>query len=170
VLLIAALSGAGAVNTAYNAYEWREKLKGRPVTDSSIAMTESALKKAREDLHARQRELENLQANQGEEATSFLSRLVSSKPGARGKPTSASCSLDSRNRNQHTYNRGLRTPLARNADATRVDDHAKSAADVPNVRHRQRSALLSSCLAFHRLLLRSSACGAFATGLCILLS
>lgn len=103
VLLIAALSGAGAVNSAWNAYEWRERFKGRPITEATILTTEMALRKAQEDMQARQRELDNIgEASVGafnalrkmgwshgrDQKTgppSFLSRLLANDPKQKGR-------------------------------------------------------------------------------------
>ncbi|GAA5876179.1 hypothetical protein JCM16303_007046 [Sporobolomyces ruberrimus] len=87
VVLIASLSGGGAINTAWEAYEWRSISSAEPVTDSQIIQAERALYAARLDLQQRLRSLKLAQGSAQREADSaasqsLLSRLASSSPAA----------------------------------------------------------------------------------------
>ncbi|GAA6061931.1 hypothetical protein JCM10212_001499 [Sporobolomyces blumeae] len=87
VVLIASLSGGGAVNTAWEAYEWRSISSSEPVTDAQILQAERALYSARLDLQSRLRSLNLAQGSAQREADSaasqsLLSRLTSSSPAA----------------------------------------------------------------------------------------
>ncbi|GAA5993978.1 hypothetical protein JCM5350_003514 [Sporobolomyces pararoseus] len=87
VVLIASLSGGGAINTAWEAYEWRSISSAEPVTDAQILQAERALYAARLDLQQRHRSLKLAQGSAQREADSaasqsLLSRLASSSPAA----------------------------------------------------------------------------------------
>ncbi|GAA5896563.1 Golgi pH regulator family protein [Sporobolomyces salmoneus] len=87
VVLIASLSGGGAINTAWEAYEWRSISSAEPVTDAQILQAERALYAARLDLQQRLRSLKLAQGSAQREADSaasqsLLSRLASSNPAA----------------------------------------------------------------------------------------
>ncbi|GAA5919085.1 hypothetical protein JCM1841_003741 [Sporobolomyces salmonicolor] len=87
VVLIASLSGGGAVNTAWEAYEWRSISSAEPVTDSQILQAERALYRARLDLQSRQRSIALARGSAQREAESaaaqsLLSRLTSATPAA----------------------------------------------------------------------------------------
>ncbi|KPV78568.1 uncharacterized protein RHOBADRAFT_51020 [Rhodotorula graminis WP1] len=87
VILIASLSGGGAVNTAWEAYEWRSVSSSEPVTDSSIAQAERALARTRLDLQQRNRSLALARGSAAREAESaagqsLLSRWTTTSPAA----------------------------------------------------------------------------------------
>ncbi|BGP44922.1 hypothetical protein JCM10450v2_000737 [Rhodotorula kratochvilovae] len=87
VVLIASLSGGGAVNTAWEAYEWRSVSASAPVTDTQITQAERALSRTRSDLQQRHRSLALAQGSAAREAESaagqsLLSRWTSSSPAA----------------------------------------------------------------------------------------
>ncbi|GAA5922305.1 Golgi pH regulator family protein [Sporobolomyces koalae] len=87
VVLIASLSGGGAINTAWEAYEWRSISSAEPVTDAQILQAERALYSARLDLQSRLKSLNLAQGSAQREADSassqsLLSRLTSSNPAA----------------------------------------------------------------------------------------
>ncbi|GAA5977295.1 hypothetical protein JCM11641_000056 [Rhodosporidiobolus odoratus] len=87
VILIASLSGGGAVNTAWEAYEWRSISSAEAVTDAQVLQAERALYRARLDLQAMHRSLALAQGSAAREAESaagqsLLSRLTSSAPAA----------------------------------------------------------------------------------------
>ncbi|GAA5850021.1 hypothetical protein JCM8547_000984 [Rhodosporidiobolus lusitaniae] len=87
VILIASLSGGGAVNTAWEAYEWRSISSAEAVTDAQVLQAERALYRARLDLQSRHRSLalaEGSAAREAETAAnrSLFSRLTSSAPAA----------------------------------------------------------------------------------------
>ncbi|GAA5980246.1 hypothetical protein JCM10908_001586 [Rhodotorula pacifica] len=87
VVLIATLSGAGAVNTAWEAYEWRSVSSAEAVSDAHISQAERAHARARLDLQQRTRALELAKGSAAREADavasrSLLSRWTSSAPAA----------------------------------------------------------------------------------------
>ncbi|GAA5914418.1 hypothetical protein JCM6882_008226 [Rhodosporidiobolus microsporus] len=87
VMLIASLSGGGAVNTAWEAYEWRSVSFAEAVTESQVLQAERALYRARLDLQSRHRSLSLAQGSAAREAESaagqsLLSRWTSSAPAA----------------------------------------------------------------------------------------
>ncbi|GAA5850559.1 hypothetical protein JCM9279_007540 [Rhodotorula babjevae] len=87
VILIASLSGGGAINTAWEAYEWRSVSSSEPVTDSSIAQAERALARTRLDLQQRNRSLALARGSAAREAESaagqsLLSRWTTTSPAA----------------------------------------------------------------------------------------
>ncbi|GAA5955859.1 hypothetical protein JCM8115_004346 [Rhodotorula mucilaginosa] len=87
VVLIATLSGGGAVNTAWEAYEWRSVSSAEAVTDAHIAQAERAHARTRHDLQQRIRALELAKASAEREADaaasrSLLARWTSSTPAA----------------------------------------------------------------------------------------
>ncbi|BGP12881.1 hypothetical protein JCM10213_005165 [Rhodosporidiobolus nylandii] len=87
VMLIASLSGGGAVNTAWEAYEWRSISSAEAVTEAQVLQGERALYRARMDLQARHRSLALAQGSAAREAESaagqsLLSRWTSSNPAA----------------------------------------------------------------------------------------
>lgn len=108
VVLIATLSGGGAVNTAWEAYEWRSvssrcalslacsrltphphaiDARSEPVTDSQISQAERALARTRLDLRQRHRSLALSQGSAAREAESaagqsLLARWTSTSPAA----------------------------------------------------------------------------------------
>ncbi|GAA6051262.1 hypothetical protein JCM3770_006784, partial [Rhodotorula araucariae] len=88
VVLIASLSGGGAVNTAWEAYEWRSVSASEAVTDSQVTQAERALSRTRLDLQQRHRSLALAQGSAAREAESaagqsLLSRWTSSSPAAK---------------------------------------------------------------------------------------
>ncbi|KAK4058131.1 hypothetical protein OIO90_000870 [Microbotryomycetes sp. JL221] len=87
VVLIASLTGSGAMNTAWEAYEWRMVSSGEPVTEAQILNAERSLYRSRLDLQQRYRSLELAKGAAKREAdsaaaSSMLSRLTSSSPAA----------------------------------------------------------------------------------------
>ncbi|GAA5831859.1 hypothetical protein JCM11251_003913 [Rhodosporidiobolus azoricus] len=87
VMLIASLSGGGAVNTAWEAYEWRSVSSAEAVTEAQVLQAERALYRARLDLQSRHRSLSLAQGSAAREAESaagqsLLSRWTSSNPAA----------------------------------------------------------------------------------------
>ncbi|GAA6036835.1 hypothetical protein JCM8097_006304 [Rhodosporidiobolus ruineniae] len=87
VMLIASLSGGGAVNTAWEAYEWRSVSSGEAVTEAQVLQAERALYRARMDLASRHRSLTLAQGSAAREAESaagqsLLARWTSSTPAA----------------------------------------------------------------------------------------
>ncbi|GAA6001642.1 hypothetical protein JCM10207_002244 [Rhodosporidiobolus poonsookiae] len=87
VMLIASLSGGGAVNTAWEAYEWRSVSSAEAVTEAQVLQAERALYRARMDLQSRHRSLSLAQGSAAREAesaagASLLSRWTSSNPAA----------------------------------------------------------------------------------------
>ncbi|GAA5878165.1 hypothetical protein JCM3774_004316 [Rhodotorula dairenensis] len=87
VVLIATLSGGGAVNTAWEAYEWRSVSSAEAVTDAHISQAERAHARTRHDLQQRIRALELAKGSAAREADasasqSLLSRWTSSTPAA----------------------------------------------------------------------------------------
>ncbi|KAM0793127.1 hypothetical protein ACM66B_000605 [Microbotryomycetes sp. NB124-2] len=87
VLLIATLTGSGAMTTAWEAYEWRAVSTGDPVSDAQILNAERSLYRSRLDLQQRYRSIELARGAAKREsdtaaATSLLSRLTSANPAA----------------------------------------------------------------------------------------
>ncbi|GAA5844512.1 hypothetical protein JCM3766R1_007147 [Sporobolomyces carnicolor] len=91
VVLIASLSGGGAINTAWEAYEWRSVSSAEPVTDAQILQAERALYAARLDLEQRERALRLARGSAERErdshaAQSLLSRLATSTSSSTRRP------------------------------------------------------------------------------------
>ncbi|KAK4699495.1 hypothetical protein P7C70_g6765, partial [Phenoliferia sp. Uapishka_3] len=87
VVLIASLSGGGAVSTAWEAFEWRSISSSEPVTDAQIISAERSLYRARLDIQQRTKALQTATQNANEEAEetatqSVFSRWTSSTPAA----------------------------------------------------------------------------------------
>ncbi|BGP53009.1 hypothetical protein JCM8202_004093 [Rhodotorula sphaerocarpa] len=87
VVLIASLSGGGAVNTAWEAYEWHAVSSAEAVTETHVSQAERALSRTRLDLRQRSRALELAKGSAAREADeaasrSLLSRWTSSAPAA----------------------------------------------------------------------------------------
>ncbi|KAI5481899.1 G protein-coupled receptor 89A [Pseudohyphozyma bogoriensis] len=87
VILIASLSGGGAVSTAWQAFEWRSISSAEPVTDGQIIAAERSLYRARMDIQQRTRSLALATASANREAEetasrSLLARWTSSTPAA----------------------------------------------------------------------------------------
>ncbi|KAK4054804.1 hypothetical protein OIV83_000728 [Microbotryomycetes sp. JL201] len=86
-LLIATLTGSGAMTTAWEAYEWRSVSTGDPVSDAQILNAERSLYRSRLDLQQRYRSMELAKGAAQRESdsaatTSLLSRLTSANPAA----------------------------------------------------------------------------------------
>ncbi|KAM0752890.1 hypothetical protein T439DRAFT_184970 [Meredithblackwellia eburnea MCA 4105] len=87
VILIASLSGGGAVSTAWEAFEWRSISSAEPVTEAQIIAAERSLYRARLDLQQRTKSLSLATQNASLEAEatamqSVFSRWTSSTPAA----------------------------------------------------------------------------------------
>lgn len=87
VVLIAGLSGGGAVNTAWLAWERRSISSSAPITDEEIVGAERALARARNDIYTRTRSLATAQNEAITESNNFnkssmLTRWTQSKPFA----------------------------------------------------------------------------------------
>ncbi|SCZ90126.1 BZ3500_MvSof-1268-A1-R1_Chr1-3g01792 [Microbotryum saponariae] len=87
VFLIAALSGLGAINTAWESYEWRMISSSEAVTEAQVLSAERSLYRTRLDLQQRLRALQLAEGSAAREAESaagqsLLSRWTSKSPAA----------------------------------------------------------------------------------------
>ncbi|GAA99132.1 uncharacterized protein L969DRAFT_621666 [Mixia osmundae IAM 14324] len=83
VLLIASLSGAGCVQTAWDGYEWRARYRGMAISDQHIVDAERSLQHTRRDLAERRQELDEAEEAAEQSAPrSLLSKLWSSDPAS----------------------------------------------------------------------------------------
>lgn len=85
VVLIASLSGAGAINTAWESLQWRSISSQEPVSENQIVAAERSLYRIRLDLQQRFKSLEQAQALAEREAEasksqSMFARWTSSQP------------------------------------------------------------------------------------------